>query len=108
MVTWLRGSGWAARWSNPPHRFGLRPHQPAQHPLCLHQQYRLHLTLGASSSYSLALPLNGLSGTVTIPRDKMLPGKRDLTFTLTRKGQASTFSTQHAAHMNDVAIYGPK
>ncbi|GAA2518785.1 hypothetical protein [Streptomyces longisporus] len=70
--------------------------------------YRLHLTLGSSGSYGLDLPLSGPSGTVTIPRDKMLPGKRDLTFTLARKGQASTFSTQHAAHVNDVAIYGPK
>jgi hypothetical protein len=70
--------------------------------------YRLHLTLGASGPYSLDFPLKGPTGTVTIPRDKMLPGKRDLTFALARKGQASTLSTQHAAHVNDVAIYGPK
>lgn len=37
-----------------------------------------------------------------------LPGKRDLTFTLVPAGGASALSTQHAAHVSDVTIYGPK
>ncbi|MET8243783.1 hypothetical protein ABZV31_04710 [Streptomyces sp. NPDC005202] len=70
--------------------------------------YRLHLTLGGSGSYSLDLPLDGPAGTVTIPRDKMLPGKRDLTFTVVRAADVSAWSAQHATHVADVTIYGPK
>ncbi|MFF0133415.1 hypothetical protein ACFYTG_48490 [Streptomyces mirabilis] len=70
--------------------------------------YRLHLTLGGSGSYSLDLPLSGPTGTVTIPRDKMLPGKRDLTFTVVREGSASASPAQRAAHVAEVTIYGPK
>ncbi|MFE2474147.1 hypothetical protein [Streptomyces mirabilis] len=70
--------------------------------------YRLHLTLGGAGSYSLDLPLSGPTGTVTIPRDKMLPGKRDLTFTVVREGSASASLAQHAAHVAKVTIYGPK
>lgn len=70
--------------------------------------YRLHLALVGSGSYSLDLPLDGPTGTVTIPRDKMLPGKRDLAFTVVREGDVSAWSTQHATHVADVTIYGPK
>ncbi|MQY39636.1 hypothetical protein SRB17_76630 [Streptomyces sp. RB17] len=70
--------------------------------------YRLHLTLGGSGSYSLDLPIKGPTGTVTIPLDKMLPGKRDLTFTVVRAGGASAWAAQHAAEVADVTIYGPK
>ncbi|WP_327432957.1 hypothetical protein [Streptomyces sp. NBC_01236] len=70
--------------------------------------YRLHLSLGGAGSYSLDLPLTGPAGTVTIPRDKMLSGKRDLAFTVVRKGDVSAWSTQHATHVADVTIYGPK
>ncbi|MFI6358499.1 hypothetical protein ACIBJF_39170 [Streptomyces sp. NPDC050743] len=70
--------------------------------------YRLRLTLGGSGSYSLDLPIKGPTGTVTIPLDKMLPGKRDLTFTVVRAGGASAWSTQHGTEVAHVTIYGPK
>lgn len=70
--------------------------------------YRLHLTLGGAGSYSLDLPIKAPTGTVTIPLDKMLPGKRDLTFTVVREGGASAWSAQHAVEVADVTIYGPK
>jgi hypothetical protein len=38
----------------------------------------------------------------------MLPGKRDLTFTVVRAGGVSAWSAQRTAHMVDVTIYGPK
>jgi hypothetical protein len=66
------------------------------------------VTLGNSGSYSLDLPLTGPVGTVTLPRDKMLPGKRDLTFTVVRRGGTAAWSAQHAAHIADITIYGPK
>lgn len=70
--------------------------------------YRLQLTLGGAGSYRLDLPLTGPTGTVTIPRDKMLPGKRDLTFTVVREGGASASPAQRAAHVAGITIYGPK
>ncbi|MFF4576039.1 hypothetical protein [Streptomyces sp. NPDC001410] len=70
--------------------------------------YQLRLSLGGSASYSLDLPINSPAGSVTIPRDKMLPGKRDLTFTVVREGGASAWSTRHAVHVDDVTIHGPK
>ncbi|MEV6054830.1 hypothetical protein [Streptomyces sp. NPDC052107] len=70
--------------------------------------YRLRLTLGGSESYGLDLPLKGPTGTVTIPLDKMLPGKRDLTFTVVREGGRPAWPAQRAADVADVTIYGPK
>jgi len=70
--------------------------------------YRLHLSLGGSGSYSLDLPLDGPAGTVTIPLDKMLPGKRDLSFTVVRADEAPAWSAQHATRVADVTIDGPK
>jgi hypothetical protein len=79
---------------------GLRFNGPAR--------YRLHVQLGDPGSHSLDLPINGPIGTVELPRDKMLPGKRDLTISLTRTGVTSAQLSQRVARLNDVTIYGPK
>ncbi|MFD7169028.1 hypothetical protein [Streptomyces violascens] len=70
--------------------------------------YRLHLALGGSGSYSLDLPISMPTGTVAIPLDKMLPGGRNLTFSLTGKGNAAAQPAQRAAHLPNVTVCGPK
>jgi hypothetical protein len=70
--------------------------------------YRLRVQLGASGSYGLDLPISSPTGTVKLPRDKMLPGKRDLTFSLTRTGVTADQLSQRVASLTDVTIYGPK
>jgi hypothetical protein len=67
--------------------------------------YRLHVQVGGPGSYSLDLPISSPSGTVELPRDKMLPGKRDLTVSLTRTGVTRL---SRVVRLNDVTIYGPK
>lgn len=71
-------------------------------------RYRLHVQVGNPGSHSLDLPISGPTGTVELPRDKMLPGKRDLIISLTRTGVTPTRPAQRVAHLNDVTIYGPK
>ena len=70
--------------------------------------YRLHVQVDDPGSYSLDLPISGSAGTVELPRDKMLPGTRDLIISLTRTDVTPARPAQRAAHLNDVTIYGPK
>jgi hypothetical protein len=71
-------------------------------------RYRLHVQVGNRGSYSLDLPISDPTGTVELPRDKMLPGKRDLIISLTRTGVTSARLAQRVARLNDMTIYGPK
>ncbi|GAB3959934.1 hypothetical protein GCM10029978_008010 [Actinoallomurus acanthiterrae] len=70
--------------------------------------YRLHVQVGNTGSYGLDLPISGPTGTVQLPRDKTLPGKRDLIISLIRADTTSARLAQRPARLNDVTIYGPK
>lgn len=57
-----------------------------------------------ADSHTLDLPISGATGTVQLPMDKFLAGKRDLTFTLL--GPDNTPASVVVIH--NVMIIGPK
>lgn len=65
--------------------------------------YRLRVQ---ADSRTLDLPITAATGTIQLPLDKFLAGRRDLTFTLL--GPAATTVSASAVTIHNVLIIGPK
>ncbi len=69
------------------------------------EQVRLRLTIGTPAFYTLDFRLNALQGTATLPDDKLIAGRRDLSFFLvTTSGGA--LSDSAAMTVSNVTIVG--
>lgn len=70
------------------------------------QQYRLQVMVGSPPISTTELALTGLDGTAVLPADKLLTGRRDLTFTLVRLDGTTPTNPALAVTIRGVTITG--